>query len=72
MSKRDADGGSLEWGGLMECKKELSCECRNMAQAVGWRPGRPYRTHGPKLGEGKRKAIKTGRRGRRLLRRLQV
>ena len=31
--------GDLEWAGVMEeCRKELSCVCQKMAQAVGWQP----------------------------------
>ena len=62
MSERD--GGDLEWYGVMEeCKRELSCVCIKMAQAVGWQPGRPCRPHAPKPGEHRQKAMRTGRAG---------
>ena len=36
MSERDGREGDLEWGGVMEeCKRELSCVCIKMAEAVG-------------------------------------
>ena len=35
MSKRDGREGDLEWAGMMEeCKRELSCICQKMAQAI--------------------------------------
>ena len=52
MSERDADEGDLEWAGVMEeCRRELSCVCQKMAQAVGWQLGRPCRPHAPRPGE---------------------
>ena len=52
MSERDGGETNLEWGGEMEeCKRELSCVCIKMTEAVGWQPGRPCRLHAPKLGE---------------------
>ena len=34
--ERDAGKGDLEWAGIMEeCRRELSCVCEMMAQAVG-------------------------------------
>ena len=54
MSGRDGGEGDLEWCGVMEeCKRELSCVCIKMAEAVGWQPGRPCRPHAPKPGEQK-------------------
>ena len=62
MSERDADEGDLEWAGVMEeCRREFSCVCQKMAQAVGWQPGRPCRPHAPKLGEQREKAMRTNR-----------
>ena len=67
MSERDADEGDLEWAGVIEeCRRELSCVCQKMAQAVGWQPGRPYMPHAPKLGEQREKAMRTSRVGRHL------
>ena len=67
MSERDADEGDLEWAGVMEeCRRELSCVCQKMAQAVGWQPGRPCRPHAPKPGEQREKAMRTSRAGRHL------
>ena len=64
MSERDGGEGNLEWAGVMEeCKRELSCVCIKMAQAVGWQPGRPCRPHAPKPGEQRQKAMRTGRAG---------
>ena len=64
MSEKDGGEGDLEWGGVMEeCKRELSCVCIKMAQAVGWQPGRPCRPHAPKPGEQRQKAMRTGRAG---------
>ena len=64
MSERDADEGDLEWAGVMEeCRRELSCVCQKMAQAVGWQPGRPCRPHAPKPGEQREKAMRTSRGG---------
>ena len=64
MSERDGNEGDLEWGGVMEeCKRELSCVCIKMAQAIGWQPGRPCRPHAPKPGEQRQKAMRTGRAG---------
>ena len=64
MSERDRGEGDLEWGGVTEeCKRELSCVCIKMAQAVGWQLGRPCRPHAPKLGEQRQKAMRTGRAG---------
>ena len=64
MSERDADKGNLEWAGVMEeCRRELSCVCQKMAQAVGWQPGRPCRPHAPKPSEQRQKAMRTGRGG---------
>ena len=37
MSERDGGKGDLEWTGMMEeCKRELSCLCQKIAEAVGW------------------------------------
>ena len=67
MSERDVDEGNLEWAGVMEeCRRELSCVCQKMAQAVGWQPGRPYRPHAPKPGKQREKAMRTSRGGRHL------
>ena len=67
MSEREPEEGDVQWGGLLEeCKRELSCVCQKMAQRVGWRPGRPFRAHAPKPGEGRLKAMRTGRGGRHL------
>ena len=64
MSEREPEEGDVQWGGLMEeCKRELSCVCQKMAQRVGWQPGRPFRAHAPKPGEGRLKAMRTGRGG---------
>ena len=64
MSERDGCEGDLEWGGVMEeCKRELSCVCTKMVEAVGWQPGRPYRPHAPTPGEQRQKAMRTGRAG---------
>ena len=64
MSERDRGEGDLEWGAVMEeCKRELSCVCIKMAQAVGWQPGRPCRPHAPKPGEQRQNAMRTGRAG---------
>ena len=61
MSERDAGEGDLEWDGEMEeCKRELSCVCQKMAQAVGWQPRRPCRPHAPKPSEQRQKVIRTG------------
>ena len=50
MSERDTDEGDLEWASVMEeCRRELSCVCQKMAQAVGWQPGRSCRPHATKL-----------------------
>ena len=36
MSERNMGEGNLEWAGVMkECRRELSCMCQKMAQAVG-------------------------------------
>ena len=60
MSERDAEDGDLEWAGVMEeCKRELSCVCQKMAEAVGWQPERPCRPHAPKPGEQREKAMRT-------------
>ena len=62
MSERDGGEGDLEWCGIMEgCKRELSCVCIKMAEAVGWQPRRPCRPHAPKPGEQRQKAMRTGR-----------
>ena len=67
MSERDTDEGDLEWTGIMEeCRRELSCVSQKMAQAVGWQLGRPYRSHAPKLGEQREKAMRTSKGGRHL------
>ena len=67
MSERDAAEGDLEWASIMEeCRRELSCMCQKMAQAVGWQPGRPCRPHAPKPGEQKEKAMRTSSVGRHL------
>ena len=64
MSERDGGEGDLEWGGVMkECKRELSCVCIKMAQAVGRQPKRPCRLHAPKPSEERQKAMRTGRAG---------
>ena len=64
MSERDGGEGDSEWCGVMEeCKRELSCVCIKMAQAVGWQPGRPCRLHAPKPSEQRQKAMRTGRAG---------
>ena len=61
MSERDGGEGDLEWSGIMEeCKRELSCVCIKMAEAVGWQPGRPCRPYAPKPGEQRQKAMRTG------------
>ena len=68
MSERGVDKGDLEWAGVMEeCKRELSCVCQKMAQAVGWQPGRPCRPHAPKPGEQREKAMRTSRARRHLV-----
>ena len=37
MSEKDGGEGDLEWADVMEeCKRELSCVCQKMAQAIGW------------------------------------
>ena len=60
MSERDGGEGDLEWAGVMEeCKRELSCVCQKMAQAVSWQPWRPCRPHAPKSGEQRQKAMRT-------------
>ena len=67
MSERDANEGDLEWAGVMEeCRRELSCVCQKMAQAVGWQPGRPWRPHAPRPGEQREKAMRTTMAGRHL------
>ena len=67
MSEKDADEGDLKWAGVMEeSRRELSCVCQKMAQAVGWQPGRPCRPHAPKLGEQREKAMRTRWGGRHL------
>ena len=67
MSEKDGGEGDLEWADVMEeCKRELSCVCQKMAQAIGWKLGRPCRPHAPKLGEQRQKAMRTGRAGRHL------
>ena len=38
-----------------------------MAQAVGWKPGRPCRLRAPKSGEWRQKAMRTSRVGPQLL-----
>ena len=48
---------------MEECKRDLSCVCQKMAQAVGWQPGRPCRLHAPKPGEQRQKAMRTGKAG---------
>ena len=64
MSDRDIGEGNLEWAGVMEeCKRELSCVCLKMVQAVGWQPGRSCRSHAPKHGEQRQKARRTSRGG---------
>ena len=68
MSERDGGKGNLEWGGVMEeCKRELSCVCIKMVEAIGWQPGRPCRPHAPKPSEQRQKAMRTGRAGPHLL-----
>ena len=60
MSERDAGEGDLEWVSVMEdCRRELSCVCQKMAQAVGRQPGRPCSLHAPKPGEQREKAMRT-------------
>ena len=67
MSERDANKGDLEWAGIMEeCRRELSCVCQKMAQAVGWPPGRSCRPQAPKPNEQREKAMRTSRVGRHL------
>ena len=67
MSERDANEGDLDWAGVMdEYKRELSCVCQKMAQAIGWQLGRPFRPHAPKPGEKREKAMRTSRAGRHL------
>ena len=67
MSERDTNESDLEWAGVMkECRRELSCVCQKMAQAVGWQHGRPCRPHAPKPGEQREKAMRTSRVGRHL------
>ena len=62
MSERDACKGDLKWVGIMEeCRRELSCVCKEMAQEASWQPERPCRPHTPKPGEQRQKAIRTGR-----------
>ena len=52
MSERDGGEGDLEWAGVMEeCKRELSCVCQKMTQAVGWQPWRPRGPHALKPSE---------------------
>ena len=51
---------------MEECRRELSCVCQKMPQAVGWQPRRPYRLHAPKPGEQREKAMRTSRAGRHL------
>ena len=64
MSERDKGEGDLEWCSIMEeCKRELSCVCRKMAQAVGWQHGGPCRPHAPKPSEQRQKAMRTSRGG---------
>ena len=64
MSERDAGEGDLEWAGVMEeCRRELSCVCKKMAQAVGCQLGRPCRLHAPKPDELREKAMRTSRGG---------
>ena len=56
-----------EWTSTMEeCKRELSCVCQKMAQAVGWQLGRPCRPHAPKPSKQRQKAMRTGKAGPRL------
>ena len=65
MSERDADEGNLESASVIEeCRRELSCVCQKMAQAIGWQPWRPCRPHAPKPGEQREKAMRTSRAGR--------
>ena len=45
---------------MEECKRELSCVCQKMAQAVGWQLGRPCRPHDPKPSEQRQKVMRTG------------
>ena len=72
LSERGEDEGSEAWGGLMEeCKRELTCVCKKMAQSVGWRPGRPGRWFPPQPGGGgsgghRQHAMRTGRGGKHL------
>ena len=62
MRERDTDEGDLEWASVMEeCRRELSCVCQKMAQAVGWQSGRPCRQHAPKPGKEREKAMRTSR-----------
>ena len=64
MSERDADEGNLEWASVMEeCRRELSCVCQKMAQAVGWQPGRPCIPHAHKPGKQREKAMRTSKGG---------
>ena len=64
MGERDGGEGDLELAGMMEeCKRELSCVCQKMAEAIGWQPGRSCRPHAPNLGEQRRKAMRTARAG---------
>ena len=49
MSERDAGKDNLKQASIMEeCRRELPCVCKEMAQAIRWQPGRPCRAHTPK------------------------
>ena len=65
LSERAA--GEASWGGVIEeCKRELVCVCRTMAEDACWRPGRPDRWFAPRPGQDKKRAMRTGRGGKHL------
>ena len=67
MSERDAGEGDLKWAIIMEeCRRELSCVDKEMAQTASWQSWRPCRPHTPKPGKQRQKAMRTKRRARHL------
>ena len=71
LSERGDNEDDEAWGGpLEECKRELTCVCKKMAQTAGWRPGRPRRAPDPRpsggIGGQRQHAMRTGRGGKHL------
>ena len=64
MSESDACESELKWAGIVEeYRRDLSCVCKKIAQAIGWQPRRLCKSHAPKLDEQRQKAMGTNCRG---------